>query len=169
MAKSIYLTTFDFDTFKNDTFKSVIFDFFDELGNFKQKQFYTFDFYTFKRDFGSPIYFNILGSKVLVHWIEPNARFGCSMYVNFSTPNKSSLWWYCRPTTTSENQLVPSMAEWWWCQWTVYFGSDTSFTIYILSWHWFFHTLIFFTLNITDFCCCRGKILLLLLLFIYLC
>ena len=67
MAKSIYLTTFDFDTFKNDTFKSVIFDFFDELGNFKQKQFYTFDFYTFKRDFGSPIYFNILGLKVLVH------------------------------------------------------------------------------------------------------
>ena len=52
-AKSIYLTSFDFDTFKNDTFKSVIFknknliDFLDELGNFKF--FYTFDFYTFKR------------------------------------------------------------------------------------------------------------------------
>ena len=44
----------DFDTFKNDTFKSVIFikkkliDFLDELGNFKQKKIYTFDFYTFK-------------------------------------------------------------------------------------------------------------------------
>ena len=55
MAKSIYLTSFDFDTFKNDTFKSVIFkkkilsDLLDELANFKQKKFYTFDFYTFKR------------------------------------------------------------------------------------------------------------------------
>ena len=40
-------------------------------------------------------------------------------------------------------------------------------THHLHSWHWFFHNLIFFTLN-THFCCCGGKILL-LLLFIYLC
>ena len=40
--------TFHFDNFDFDTFKSVVFkkkfliDFLDELGNFKQKKFYTF-------------------------------------------------------------------------------------------------------------------------------
>ena len=60
-AKSIYLISFDFDTFKNNTFKNntfknntfkknILIAFLDELGNFKPKNFfYTFDFYTFKR------------------------------------------------------------------------------------------------------------------------
>ena len=40
MAKSIYRTSFDFDTFKSVIIKkNYLIDFLDELGNFKQKNF----------------------------------------------------------------------------------------------------------------------------------
>ena len=49
MRMSIYTYTFDFDTFKNDTFKSVIFrlnDYLDHFDTFGEN----FDFDTFKND-----------------------------------------------------------------------------------------------------------------------